>query len=65
MKMLQDNKDCPKPSPVLFKMLREQVNYAVSEREDGVTGVRTLRGCSGFYWDVLGCNWAVMDSSGL
>ena len=44
---------------------QEEVNYAVSEREDGVTGVRTLRGCSGFYWDVLGCNWAVMDSSGL
>ena len=36
MKMFQDNKDCPRPSPVLFKMLRELVNYAVSEREDGV-----------------------------
>ena len=66
MKMFQDNKDCPKPSPVLFKMLREQVNYAVSEREDGVMGVTTLMtGCAELYWDVFVCNWAWLSSTGL
>ena len=57
MKMFQDNKDYPKPSPVLFKMLREQVNYEVSERADGVMGVTTLMtGCAELYWDVFVCN---------
>ena len=44
---------------------QEEINFAVSEWEDGVTGVTTLRGCNGLYWDVLGRNWAVMDSSRL
>ena len=44
---------------------QDKVNYAVSEREDRVTGVTTLTrmtGCIGMYWAVLGCTglfWAV------
>ena len=38
---------------------QEEVNYAVSEREDGVMGVTTLMtGCAELYWDVFVCNWA-------
>ena len=35
---------------------KDEVNYAVSEREDGVMGVTTLkrmRSCTGLYWAVL------------
>ena len=44
---------------------QDKVNYAVSEREDMVTGATTLTrmaGCIGMYWAVLGCTglfWAV------
>ena len=42
---------------------QDKVNYAVSEREDGVTDLTTLRrmtGCTGMYWAVLGSN-GVLD----
>ena len=40
-------------------MQEDKVNYAVSEREDRVTGATTLMrmaGCNGMYWAVVGCS---------
>ena len=39
------------------KTKQDKVNYAVSEREDGVTDLTTLRrmtGCTGMYWAANG-----------
>ena len=55
---------------------QDKVNYAVSEREDGVMSLTTLTrmtGCAGMYWDVFGsaglsCTglyWTVLGSTGL
>ena len=51
---------------------KDYVNYAVSEKEDGVSGVMTLTrmtavlGCIWLYWTVLGCTrryGTIMDQS--
>ena len=47
---------------------QDKVNYAVSEKEDGVTGVQMLMrmmGCTGVYWSATELYWVVLDSSGL
>ena len=53
---------------------QDKVNYAVSEMEDRVTDVTTIKGwravleCTGLYWTVLGCTglyWAVLGCARL
>ena len=47
---------------------QDKVNYAVSEKEDGVTGVKLLMrmmGCTRMYWSTTELYWAVLDSNGL
>ena len=42
-----------------FITIQDEVNYAVSEREDEVKDVRTLtrmKGCTGLYWYEMDCN---------
>ena len=45
-------------------MIQDKVNYAVSEREDRLTDVATIKD-NELYWDVLGCNWATLSSNRL
>ena len=53
--------------------IQDEVNYAVSEMEDGVIGVTTftrMTGCNGLLWAVMDCTvlgrpglyWALLDS---
>ena len=46
-----------------IKIEHDEVNYAVSEKESGFSGVMTLTkmtGSTGLQWDVLGPKWAVL-----
>ena len=35
------------------------------KREDGDKGVKNVNEDDGLYWDVLGCNWALLSSNRL
>ena len=56
------------PSLSISYFIQDKVNYAVSEREDRVTGVTTLTriaGCNGMYWAAAVLCRAVLGCTGM
>ena len=49
----------------LKQIFKKKDEVSVSEKEDGGYGCDDVNMDDGPYWDILGCNWAVLGSPGL